>query len=556
MTDARGRRLLGHVAVLGLYLALSAAWSWPTAAFDPTVLVTRHFDLYPAIWLLHHAPDTFPGLATDQTGYPYGETLARADSYVWYGLGALSGRLLAPATLAAVLTVIGPALGAFAAERCAGDGFGVPRPWSLFAGVAYGFAGVGTVALLEGHVFHLLHPWLPALWWAWARDRPLAGGLAVGLAFAGALFTSAYFGLLAVVLLAALAAADARRALRHAPAVALVALPAGLWYLRLFEAGGRFGDGEPLATERFLRMGTVSLSGLAGWSPGVDEAHHALAAPLGFTTLFLLVLAPVVLRGASGWRGPWALAWLSIPVALGRTVRLEEGVELVDWPLDALVALPGMAFFRFPLRGLWLWALVGGVVGARVLAALVAEARPAWGGGVLAAATLEMVAAPALACRLDRVPAAAPSAYAAAPADRPVLDLFGRPVDHSGGEVEMWARNLGCYYQVHHRRPLLEVCIGTAVDSPREVAQRFLFRRLDRPDAYQRLAELGVGALAVHLDFFTAADGAYLEAALTRALGPPVASDDGGERLLVYVLPATPGADRRAAWAIVARGGE
>lgn len=548
-------RAASHLLVFAAYLMLSASWSWPLARFDPSVLVTRHFDLYPTAWLVQAAPGTFPGLHHPASAWPTGESLARVDSYLLYVLGLLAGRSVSPSLLVQLLAWVGPAVSALVAERCAADGFGVRRPWSLLAGALYGFAGIAAVAVLEGHVHHLLNPWLPGLWWAWARGGRARHGLVVGLAFALALFTSAYAGVNALLLLAALASGDPRRALRLAPGVAAVALPAGLYYARLFAAGGRFGDGEAPLVEQVGRMGTVSLAGLAGVPVTVDLHAHSLAAPLGFVGIFLAALAPAVLRGERGWRAPAVLAVLAVLVALGRDVRLDEGALVWAWPADALAELPGATFFRFPARLLWLWALVTGVVGARVLGALADRAPRGPGVLVLGIGLAEATWAPLLPARLDRVPAAAPSAYAAAPLDRPLLDLYGRPVDRSGGELEMWARNLGCYYQARHRRPILEVCIGTAVQSPREHVQRYLLRRLGDPAAVQTLTALGLGAVAVHADTFRPGDLDWLASALAARLGEPAESADGGERLLLWVVPATSGADSPAAWEIVVAGG-
>jgi hypothetical protein len=58
------------LATLLAFLAVSAAFSWPTARFDPDVLVTRHFDLLPSVWLL----DSAGGSA-----WPVGERLSRVE---------------------------------------------------------------------------------------------------------------------------------------------------------------------------------------------------------------------------------------------------------------------------------------------------------------------------------------------------------------------------------------------------------------------------------------------------------------------------------------------
>ena len=60
--------------------------------------------------------------------------------------------------------LLGTALNAFTAERSAASDLGVGRPASLLAGIAYGYSGIAGNVILEGHVYHLLNPWLPLLW--------------------------------------------------------------------------------------------------------------------------------------------------------------------------------------------------------------------------------------------------------------------------------------------------------------------------------------------------------------------------------------------------------
>ncbi len=549
-----------HLLVFASYLLVSAAWSWPTCLVWREVLVTRQFDLYPAIWLVDRAPDAFPGLYTAMSAWPMGESLTRADSFVLLVIGWLAQGVVPARVVCALLTWIGPAISAMVAERCAGSGFGVPRPWSWVAGIVYGFSGIAATACLEGHIYQLLNPWLPLLWWAWARSRTWRGGLVVGLAFAGALYTSAYFGVLAVVLLVALALSDPRQALRLSVGTALFAVPAGLYYVWLYGQAGAFGDGELVDPARILIDGTVPISALVGWSPAMDIAGHSISTPVGWMGFWLLLFAPVALRGEPGWRVPVVLAILTLGFALGRLPRWDLGSAGMDLGLDVLSRIPGLALFRFPVRGVALYALVAGVVGARVLAhAGAAAPRFAW--AALPLVVVDAVVGTGLPWRLGAQPAEIPGAYAAIPAGRAVLDLYGRPADRSGGEMELWARALSCYYQTRHRHPVLEVCLGTGVESPREVTDRWLVRQVMGgevdPRAAGDLGALGVGAVAVHVDFYRPGDLIALTAALEDLLGPPVGeSRDGGEHVVVYAVPAGSSGTMEAAWRRVAEGGQ
>ncbi len=547
------RPWLPHLMVFLAYLLLwtGITWPLPTMAFGGDRLITRQFDLYPSIWLVDTAPGAFPHMVSHGSAWPVSELLTRADSYVLLLLGWVNHGLFSGATLCGLVAWLGVPLSAFCAERCAGDGFGVARPWSLLAGLCYAFSGIAATALLEGHVYHLLNPWLPLLWWAWARGSrsdDARNGIFVGLAFVGALYTTAYFGIFAALLLLALALDAPRVARRLAPGIAVIATPAGLYYLWLFRISARFQDTDATSSAFFLRMGTVTASDLVGWNPASDLASHSITAAL---PLLGVPLALGVLTTRKRTRVvPLLLGLLCIAVALGRTWRWDAGDAGFDLPVDSLL-VPQLAWFRFPVRALWLAGLVIGVQGARTLGALGPNA-PWLAGGALGLATLDAVIGPGLPWRLGAPVGGLPSAYAAAPEGRAVLDLWAQPADRSSGDMEMWSRNLTCYYAGQHGRATPEVCIGTGVRSPREVLDAWLTQRLlsgDVKNTAQILADVGIGAVVIHLDLYRTADATALREALEATFGATAAeSTDAGEHVAVYVVGATSTADPKVTW--------
>ena len=560
MRPAGDRR--ADLAVFALFLAISTAWSWPMARLDGTALVTRQFDLYPTVWLLARAPETWPDLWHAGSAWPVGESLARVDSYVLLALGWLLRPLFSGVQVAALVGWLGPAIGAWAAERTAHRAFGVSRPASVLAGLAFGFSGIAATALLEGHVYHLLNPWMPLLLGeVWGRP-PGAGrtaftqGARAGLWWALGLWTTAYFGVLGAALLIL-------GALRHAPTgegavdrhlgTLAVALPAGLAYLALFAQGGAWaGSGDDPAG--LWKAGAVTLGALAGWSDALDVHQHSIGAPLGFVTLTLCVLAPLVLGHQRGWRLLLVVAVLAVLLAVGRELRVFLEPEGAWWPAAWVSEWPGARWFRFPVRFTWLYALCGGVVAARVLGALGAGAAR-WPVLVtLGLAVGDVAVGQGTTVRLRTQVATVPSVYAHAPTGRAVLDLFAGAADGSSVEVELWVRALGCFYQAQHGRPILEVCIGTDVESPRERVARWwmaglLDTRADRSALGVRLARLGVGAVALHADGFRPGDRAALVAGMTDLWGAPHESDDGGAHVLLWPVPETGAPDRAAALA-------
>ncbi|MDP2309604.1 MAG: hypothetical protein Q8P18_26525 [Pseudomonadota bacterium] len=549
----------GTALVFATYVALSVVWSWPLARLDPSVLVTRQFDLYPTVWLLARAPFLPVTLLHAGSGWPIGESLARADSYAMLPVAWLLGDWIDPRVLAGLLALFGPALGALAAERCAGHAFRVPRPASWVAGVVYGFSGITATALLEGHVYHAVNPWLPLLLWsAWRageKDGRWFHGVAAAAAWALCLFTTAYAGVLGALLLVVVGLRGGVAGIsRLLPGMLLLALPAGLYYVRLYSAGGGWTDGSSVGTSQGMAMGSASLASLGGWSDAIDLRYHSIGATVGFTGLWACLLAPVVLRGTRGWRALVGLAMVALVVSLGRSIQIAPG-GLGFWsPVSWLVDLPGVEQFRFPIRVTWLYALCVAMVAARVVAVLYARLGPVWLAPLFLFVAGDAIVGTGLPWRLRTQIGTVPSAYAAAPEGRAVLDLWARPLDRSAGEVEAWSRALTCYYQAFHARPVLEVCLGTNIDSPREVVDRWLAARLlaTSPDV-QNIAgvmgRLGVGAIALHADVYRPGDRDVLAGALDAAFGPAAAdSRDGGEHVLLWVVPPVPDADPKGTW--------
>lgn len=526
----------GTLVVFASYLLFSAVYTWPAVCLDPTVLPTRHFDLYPALWLIQTAPSVVPRLFHSFSAWPYGESLARIDSYLLLLLGWLNQNFFSSVQVADLLIWLGPALNALAAELCAHRAFGIPRPQSWLAGLTFGFSGITAVALLEGHVYHLLNPWLPlllgSLWLGSGPQGRWYHGLLGGLAWVLGQFTTAYFGVCGAFLTVALLLRAPRASLKLVPGLLLTVLPATAYYLWLFSLGGNWKDNAP--TTGVLQSGTSTLSGLLHASPSVDLGGHSIAAPLHFMSFWLWFLAPFLLK--KEWKGLWILALGMLLASFGAYFRAVPGGAGVASPLAYLALwMPSLAFFRFPIRLLWVFSLVSGILASRVLA------ERTQGRFWMGLALLDVLLSSGMPGRLTQGIATVPSAYASAPEGRAVLDIYGESLDASSGELEMRARALGCYYQSVHRRPIAEVCIGTGIQSPREKLSRFLMRGLGQnPEGtIHALEAVGIGAIALHLDTLRPADALVLETGLSGVLGTPAESQDGGEHLLLFGLTAT-----------------
>lgn len=537
---------VGTAMVFASYVVVATLFCWPMPLLDPSRVVTRQFDLFPTLWLLERAGAILPSLHHAQSGYPFGEDLARVDSYVLIVIAWVLRPVFSGGQVAALVGWLGPAISATFAERCAVRAFHVPRPWSWVAGCAFAFSGIASTALLEGHVHHLLNPWLPllveAMWRLRDGSTRYLVGWRVGVWWALGLFTSGYFGILGAIVI--LVGAVGGRVTRPLVGALVIAIPAGLTYVLLFQTGGRVAD-HPIEEVAVWTAGANTLSSMLSGTPSLDLFGHSIGAPAGFTLLWLLLFAPLALRGEKGWVQIWLVAVGALLLTFGARLQVHPQSPWAIWWPGALIAkLPGVEWFRFPVRFAWLYALFGGIVAARTLRALSAPLPRFLVVGTWLLIVGDAFLGTGMPFRLTTQAGDTPSAYDAAPAGRAVLDLWALPSDRSQTEVELRARALSCYYQAHHERPILELCIGTQVDSPREVAGWWFTQALfvDAPvvDTVRSRAEgLGLGAIAVHADLYRPADLAWLLKGLTDAFGAPAAdTTDGGERVVLFAIPA------------------
>ena len=526
--------------------ALSALWTWP-ALFTHGML-GHNPDAAGTVWFVSAAPRLLFDLTDPLTGWPAGATYGRPDSFVLMVLGALLSPIGA-ARAHALLGLFGVFASAMGAEAFA-RALGAARPWSALAGVAFAMSGLASTALLEGYVYHVINPWLPLLglyWWRATRPEGRArDGALAGLFFLLCLLSTAWLGLAAAVLVGGLFLAGLARgglpARAAGAALGVVALPLGL-YVAAFSAGG--GDGASDLSHagnphHFFSFGLVRLAS-APFS--VDITGNSQSAVLPGVCLALLLVAPVVLRRESGWRG---LA-LTGAGALGLT--LLPGLPLSISADGGVGSVLLASLWRFPERLGWTFLLVAGVVGARVATVLSAR-MPRLASFLLVGALVDAFVLTRMPFRQRETLATAPSAYGAH--SGPVLDLWPEDIEPAPAWT-LRTTNLGCAYQATHGRPIADHCVATpGIESPRVRLERWVLGRLLTGDIEAvriGLGELGFSTLMVHTDLFADGDQARLTAALAALDPAPAESTDGGERVRAYAIPLRPKADPARAWA-------
>ncbi|MCB9742964.1 MAG: hypothetical protein H6740_10205 [Alphaproteobacteria bacterium] len=528
-----------------VFFALAVLWSWPAATAGSGTLVGRHFDLPGTVWFIDAAGRVLPALVDPLSAWPDGADYGRPDSFVLLGLAWALDAVPAVA-LHNALQVLGLFISALAAEAFA-RALGAEAPWSWLAGTGFAFCGLASTALLEGHVYHLLDPWLPLFGWAWWRATRQGGqwwhGALAAVGWGGALLSTAYLGLAASLIAPVLLLGGAwRRELSWAPVLTAaggVALIGG-GYLTLFSTSGMH-EGAPYLLDgfpsqvHFMQHGSANLVSLAAATPELDRVEHSLSAWVPAHVLALVMVAPLVLQGFTGWRRLLAAGGLALLLSFGPTLFTPRGAWTM-LPMAVVAWLPQAELIRFPARLGWAFALCGGVVAARVATELARRhGRLAW--PILAIALVDVFVWSGMPGRQRQSLAAAPSAYAAQ--EGAVFDLYPEYVGRQD-ELNPWFQALACLYQVQHQRPIADDCVTPYQSlNPRLSLQRELVHQLLRGESPEPLlAERGFTTLAFHPDVYPPGDRDRLLEALSGMDAEPVESTDGGEHVLAYRVGA------------------
>ena len=522
-----------------ILFVLAVVWTWPAALAADRFMVGRHFDLPGVVWSIDAAARLLPTLQDTATAWPLGADYGRFDSFTLLPLGWLLAAA-DPVTVHGWIQVLGVWLSGWAAAWFA-EVLGARRPWGLLAGVVFAMSGLGANVLLEGHVFHVLNPWLPLFagcWWrALGPDGRLHHGLLTGLFFALTLWTSAYLGLAAALVAIGFFLGALRR---EGPRPSSAAVGATIASVLLFCApyllvfAGAEGGGGGVATG--ARVTSANLASLAAATDEMDRTQNSQAFALPGLALALALLGarfcvrPIWVRRTLLWT-----AGIALLLSMGGAFGPDEHTTWVPLPLGVLLDAGADRFLRFPSRLFW-----GGLLCLAGLAALAASELERRSGTVVRLLLVLAVIEPFLIIRLPQRQLTRRSfvstAYAEAPG--PVLDLY--PEGAAPPELDHLFTRLACFAQTRHGQAIADDCLSVDIQAnPRYRIGQWVLARAMEGDG-TRVAEVlgaaGFGAIAVHADLFSAGDRARLLAGLDAVDPEPVVRTDGGERLVLLRL--------------------
>lgn len=545
-----------------VFSAVSVAFSWPLLLHLDRATVTRQVDVYGAIWLVQ-AVQAVSSSMLSPTAWPVGQDLWAGDSLLMLLVARVLHAWTWPVVFISAVTLAGPVLSAWAAERFAARILGAAFPWSLVAGLGYGFSGLVATTLLEGQVYALVAPWLPLLAGAWITalgpEARLRHGLLAGLFWALCLLTTAYLGVAASLLVVGIAASEARPGrtrIRPPLAAAAVALPVGGAYVALLRRALAGSSGDTLASTLAApgQWGSSTLASLAAPYPGIDLFDHSMGPTLGWTCFLFALLAPVVLGRPGPWRGLLATSLVLLVASLGPQIGpVFRETWLLTWTIwDA----PGLDGFRFPCRLLAVSMLGFATVAAAVLTRL-ARGRPWWVAPVFGLILVDIFGIGKVSARTGTTFVETPSAYRAVSSEGALLELLPR-FGPRETDLDIYFRHLSGTFAGAHGRPVVHAWgsdvhgvngarsgapgarVGAALD-----LWIFAGRCPDRGDGTPCdvagwLAGLGIGSVAVRPHLWLRQDRGLVAARLEEVLGPPVAeSTDAGDWVRVHRVPGT-----------------
>jgi len=509
-----------------MWLLMSIAWTWPSALSNASVVAGRHFDTLGTLWVIGSAERLFSDIDV-LTAWPLGGDLTRLDSYLLIPVAWMLSALGA-GKIFGWLTILGVALNAWAAQHFA-RAIGARAPWTILAGVGFGFCGLAATGILEGHIYQVFNPWLPwfgaALWRATDEQGSIKAELLALALFVLCWLTTAYIGVVALGLALAVLWFSRRR-----PVVLLVG---SLIFLVAYVAWYMHGDAPAREALEGLNPMSAHFAGMLAATPEMDRVEHSMAPVVFGWMLGLLLLARTVLEPGR-WRAILVAAFGAL--FLSMIPGFAAGPDLVLLPVNLdWVTGPVAGFLRFPIRWVWLWSLCGGVLASLVATRLAARwGRLGW--LVLAVVVLEAFIRIGTPYRTELRYIEAPEQLTRH--EGGVLELL--PVtENRGVNWDRWMSNVSCVEQLAHGQPIAEDCIHT---KPRKLRHRLNFWLQDRvfrgdmEGAEATLAALNFQTIMLRPDLFNPQDASRMEAGLKKIDRQPDVVREKGVHAVMFTV--------------------
>ena len=508
------------------WLGLAVAWTWPSVLSSNSMVVGRHFDTVGTLWVIGSASRLFSHL-DPSTAWPIGADLTRLDSYLLVPVSSLLS-YLGPGRIFGWLSIVGVAMNAWAAQHFA-RAVGARSPWTLLAGIGFGFCGMAATGLLEGHIYQVFNPWLPwfgAMLWRSTSIDGTAKHTCLTLAlFILCWLTTAYVGVVALGMAVVLMLMSERKPLGL--------ILGGVGFLAAYVLWYTHGDAPARETLEGLNPMSAHMAGLLAATPEIDRVEHSMA-PIVFGWMLGLVILGWHVLEKGRWRALLFAGVASILLSMIPGFAASPDLVLIPANLD-WVPGPIAGFLRFPIRWAWLWSLCGGVLAALV-ATRMAPRWGRWGWAVLLIAVIEAFVRIGTPYRQEMRFIEAPAKLTNH--DGGVLELL--PItENRGSNWDRWMSNFSCLEQLNHQQPIAEDCVHTKPRKIRHQLNVWLQDRLLREDmegAEATLAALNFRTVMLKPDLFTTQHAARMEQELKKIDAHPDVVHEKGVHAVLFTI--------------------
>ena len=499
--------------VLGLssfVVFLTCSLWWQRSVFWSDGIPAVYHDALGSYWLIGRS-GTWTGWLDASTGFPNGQNYASVDSYVLWAVSQMFA-WLEPRMLYVLWVLLAPAVSASAAEWLARE-WGVRSPWSLLAGMVFGFSGLMFNAVLEGQIYQTLLVGLPCTAIAVARYQRSPNRwswLGIVLSVALCLFSSSYMGASCLLLLFGLWIGSQGWKKWSSLWVFLGVIPM-LWvHYRLMSDGG-------LETREVLKVaiGSLSLENLWGSTPELDRERHAITVGLSTVAVMVSVSALVRIHQLQQWK-KWlpilCAGGVSLVFALGPIWQVHIGSGVSIPPMVWLFEQPGFSSIGFPIRLAQPFILCVGVLAAFGLQHLANRHRWAW---ILLPLAFLQVESQDLVERQQFWSVEAPNLERVnGNAVFTLYPLVEERIQGTDADVVLYMQD--CLAQVTHQRSIVHDCISVGVqDSTAKAIQRALLKNIaESKSVWPILAEYQIEHLVFYPEWFRGVDRIRVRRAL------------------------------------------
>lgn len=564
--------ILSHMLPIIWWIAITIIWFYPLLHMTQGQLLGNNHDSFGTLWFIDAASRWQEGFTDASTDFPIGARYGRLDSFILYLL-SLWGFDTGFSTIAIFHGVlfVGFCATGWSCQMVA-EKFGATRPYSVLAGLLYVGSGLAHMTIVEGHIYHLLQPWL--VWmvyfvWKWLESiknmetvcvtpsamgtnsvseqntpkNPMTYSMLVVLCFAFTVYSSAYLGLNALILIVSAVLVSLPYLLPTLQKSTwfggqwwimwLGCLVVGLSYVNLFAS---FPSDNLVLTDKTLGFSSTTLSNMFYVSSEIHEKAHSIG--LGWSALAVVVFLSfqhILSMSTTQKRYIQYTCLLSLLCSMGPTIHLTPQVPILPSPLFWMRNIPFLDMLDFPIRLAWVATLMISIVTA-LIASVIATKTPSTAKFIGVAITLELLLRCNVLNTLEIQNTATPSVLQQTHGS--IHNLF--PIYFHDHDANLHFTSISCLFQTQHHQPITDDCISVAPQHHQRIQlSETIFPALltgDITTVYTTLEKAHIDYLAVYPDTFPAQDWLRIHSQLLQMDTHPTHSTDNGLACWVFAV--------------------